>query len=314
MPKYPCFDSNKVSIIGCGKVGMTTAFALVQHGIPDELLLISRSKEKAEGERLDLEHGLSFLRHTKISASDNYDDLKDSDVVVLTAGDSQKMGETRLDLMGKNLTIIRETIPEIIKNAPNAIIIIVSNPVDILTYEAYKIAGLPKGRIFGSGTTLDTARFRFHLSEYLNVNPKSIHAYILGEHGDSSFPAISSATVAGQNLLSMPGMTEEKTKAAYTKTRDAAARIIKAKGATYYAIAMATTNLIETILTDGKKIFPVSIPLHNYYGNSGIALSVPCVIGRNGVEQTIELKLSWEEKQLFQKSADTLKKFVAEKK
>ncbi len=304
------FDYNKVAIIGCGRVGMSTAFAILQQGIVNELLLISRSKAKAEGEKLDLEHGLSFIRHTNISASDNFADLINTDVVVFTAGDSQKPGETRLDLVEKNKAIVRETIPQILKYAPNAIIIIVSNPVDILTYEAYKIADLPKGRIFGSGTTLDTSRFRFHLSEQLKVNPKSIHAYILGEHGDSSFPAISGAIVGGQSLLSISGMSEEKALSAYKKTRDAAYNIIKAKGATYYAIATATSKLVETILTNSKKIYPVSIPLHNYYGHSGVSLSVPCVIGRGGVEQTIEIKLSWEEKKLLEKSVNILKKYL----
>jgi L-lactate dehydrogenase len=304
------FDYNKVAIIGCGRVGMSTAFAILQQGIVNELLLVSRSKAKAEGEKLYLEHGLSFLRHTNISASNNFADLINSDVVVFTAGDSQKPGETRLDLVEKNKAIIRETIPQILKYAPNAIIIIVSNPVDILTYEAYKIADLPKGRIFGSGTTLDTSRFRFHLSEQLKVNPKSIHAYILGEHGDSSFPAISGAIVGGQSLLSISGMSEEKALSAYKKTRDAAYNIIKAKGATYYAIATAASKLVETILTNGKKIYPVSIPLHNYYGHSGVSLSVPCVIGRGGVEQTIEIKLSWEEKKLLEKSVNILKKYL----
>jgi L-lactate dehydrogenase len=309
MPKKN-FDNNKVAIIGCGRVGMSTAFALIHQRITNELLLISRSKAKAEGEKLDLEHGLSFLQHIKISASDNYEDLINTDVVVFTAGDSQKPGETRLDLVEKNKQIIRESIPKILKYAPNAMIIIVSNPVDILTYEAYKVAGVPKGRIFGSGTTLDTSRFRFHLSEYLKINPKSIHAYILGEHGDSSFPAIRGAIAGGQSLLSIPGMNEEKALGAYKKTRDAAYSIIKAKGATYYAIATATTELVKTILNDTKKIYPVSIPLHNFYGHSGVSLSVPCVIGRNGVEQTIEIKLSWEEKKLLDRSVNILKKYL----
>lgn len=310
MIKKKHFNYNKVTIVGCGKVGMSTAFALLQQGTVNELLLLSRSRAKAEGEKLDLEHGLSFLRHTNIYASDNYEDLVNTDVVVFTAGDSQKPGETRLDLVEKNKAIIHDAIPQILKYAPESIIIIVSNPVDILTYEAYKIAGLPKGRIFGSGTTLDTSRFRFHLSEYLKINPKSIHAYILGEHGDSSFPAISGAIAGGQSLLSITGMSEEKALAAYHKTRNAAYNIIKAKGATYYAIATAAAKLVETILTNSKKVYPVSIPLHNYYGHSGVALSVPCVIGRHGVEQTIEIKLSWQEKQFLEKSVNILKNYL----
>jgi L-lactate dehydrogenase len=310
MSKHIKFDNNKIAIVGCGRVGMSTAFALLQKGLPNELLLISRSIEKAEGEKLDLEHGLSFLRHTKIQASSNYEDLKETDIVIFTAGASQFPGETRLDLLEKNKAIIREAIPKIVRNAPNAIIIVVSNPVDILTYEAYKIAGLPKGRIFGSGTTLDTSRFRFHLSEKLKINPNSIHTYILGEHGDSSFPAIDGAIVGGQSLLSIQGITEEIVLNAYKKTKEAAYKIIEAKGATFYAIATAAAALSEAILTNSKKIYPVSIPLHSYQGHSGVSLSVPCVIGRNGVEQTIDIKLSWKEKQLLQKSVDTLKKYL----
>ncbi len=307
LPKY---DSNKVAIIGCGRVGMSTAFALLLRGIPNELLLIDRSEAKIKGEELDLEHGMSFLGHARVHASENYEDLKDTDVVIIAAGCSQKPGDTRLDLTDGNKKIIQDVIPKIVKYAPEAIIIIISNPVDILVYEAYKISGLPKGQIFGTGTTLDTSRFRFHLSEYLKVSPKSVHAYVLGEHGDSSFPAISGATVGGQSLLSMPNMTEEKAKNAYQKTRDAAYKIIASKGATYYAIAVAASDLVEAVLRNGQQVFPVSIPLHNYYGHSGVALSVPCIVGRSGVEQTIEIKLSWEEKQQLEKSVNTLKQFL----
>jgi L-lactate dehydrogenase len=306
----PRYDNNKVAIIGCGRVGMSTAFALLLKGIPNELLLINRTEEKIKGEELDLEHGLSFLGSAAVHASDNYEDLRDTDVVVIAAGYSQKPGDTRLDLTDKNKKIIKEIIPQIVKYAPEAIIIMITNPVDVLTYEAYQLANLPKGRIFGTGTTLDTSRFRFHLSEYLKINPKSIHAYILGEHGDSSFPAISGATVGGQSLLSMPSMNEEKAKAAYQKTRDAAYKIIQAKGSTYYAIAVAAAELVKTVLRDSKQVFPVSIPLHNYHGHSGVALSVPCIIGRGGVEQAIEIKLSWEEKQSLDKSVKTIKQYL----
>lgn len=289
---------------------MTTAFALLLEEIPNELLLLGRDINELKGEELDLEHGLSFMNHAKVHASDNYEDLKGTDVVVIAAGTSQKTDQNRLDLTMNNKAIIQEILPKVIKNAPDAVIIIVTNPVDVLTYEAYKLADWPKGRIFGTGTTLDTSRFRFHLSELLQVNPKSIHAFILGEHGDTSFPAISSAEVGGQSLLSMPNMTLEKAREAYQKTRDAAGKIIATKGATYYAIAVAVTELVKTVLRDSKQVFPVSIPLHNYHGHSGVALSVPCVIGRSGVEQVIEVKLSWEEKQELDKSVATLKQYL----
>jgi L-lactate dehydrogenase len=262
------------------------------------------------GEELDLEHGMSFLPFSKITATTNYADLANSDVVIVTAGAAQKPGETRLDLAAKNIAIIESVIPEVVKYAPEAIIVIVSNPVDVLTYKAYQIAGLPKGRIFGSGTTLDTARFRFHLSEFLQVNPQSIHAYILGEHGDSSFPAISSASVGGQPLMSMSNFSEERAWKAYEKARSAAYKIIAAKGATYYGIGTVVSHIVSKILHDARSVLPVSIPLHQYYGFSGVAASVPCIIGRNGVAETLEIKLDWEEKRRFEKSVTTLKQYL----
>lgn len=303
-------DSNCVAIVGCGRVGMSAAYALLIEGTPDELILFGRDAQKLKGEELDLSHGLFFLNHSKVSSTDRYEDLARADVIIITAGVSQKPGNTRLDLMANNKAIIADMIPKIVAAAPNAVIMMVTNPVDILTYEAYKIANLPKGRIFGTGTTLDTARFRFHLSEYLKVNPKSIHAFILGEHGDSSFPALSGATVGGQSLLSMPDMSRERALEAYAKTRDAAYKIVATKGATYYAIGITVVEIVKAILRDSKQIFPVSIPLHNYAGHSGVALSVPCVVGRNGVEQIIDIKLSWEEKQQLDRSVATLKKFL----
>lgn len=289
---------------------MSTAFALLINGIANDITLVGRNKADIIGEQLDLEHALSFVSKTTILATDNYQDIANSDVVVITAGASQKPGETRLDLLSRNVAIIDETIPLIVKYAPNAVIIIVSNPVDILTYKAYQIGGLPKGRIFGSGTTLDTSRFRFHLSEIFRVNPKSIHAYILGEHGDTSFPVTANATIGGQPLNTFPGYSEEKIRLAYQKTRDAAQKIIASKGATYYAIAAAVVNIITKVLRDGRNILPVSMPLHGQYGYHGVALSVPCVIGRGGVQEIIETKLSWEEKANMDKSVEALKRFL----
>ena len=304
------YDNNKVAIFGCGRVGMTTAYALLLQGIANELVLFNRTLDKIKGEELDLEHGLTFLESAQISATNDYADLAESDVVIYTAGCAQKPGETRLDLVENNLAILQKCLPQIVRYAPDAILLFVANPVDILTYKAYLMANWPKGRIFGSGTTLDTSRFRFHLSEFLHVNPNSIHAYILGEHGDSSFPAISSASVGGQPLISFSDFSEEKAMTAYQKTKNAAYQIIKAKGSTYYGIASVTARLVEAILRDEKAIFPVSIPLHNYYGQNGIALSVPCVVGRSGVEEIIEIKLSWEEKQKLEKSVNILKSYL----
>jgi L-lactate dehydrogenase len=304
------YDNDKISIIGCGRVGMTTAYAILLKGLANELILLGRDKKELIGEELDLEHGLNFLGSCEVKATDDYADIKDSDVVIISAGCGQKPGNTRLDLTENNLKVIEDIIPKVVKHAPNSVIVIISNPVDILTYKAYQIANLPKGRIFGTGTTLDTSRFRFHLGEFLKISPKSIHAYILGEHGDSSFPVLSSAMVGGQSLESLPDFSHAQAKRAYEKVKNAAYKIIESKGSTYYAIATVAANITEAVLRDSKKILPVSIPLHNYLGHSGIALSVPCVIGRNGVEKTLEVKLNWEEKNSLNKSVETLKKYL----
>jgi L-lactate dehydrogenase len=302
--------ANKVSIIGCGKVGMTAAYSLLHKGDVDHLVLHGRNREVLIGEKLDLEHGISFLHSATVTATSDYADCKDSDVVVVTAGAAQKPGETRLDLTKKNVAIMEEIIAQLIRHTPNAIILIVANPVDILTYKAYLQAGLPKGRIFGSGTTLDTARFRFHLSEMLGVHPRSIHAYILGEHGDHSFPTLSSANVGGQNIKDFPDFTEEKALRAYQKARMAAYKIIESKGATYYAIGADIAEIVSTVLKDKRTVLPVSIPLHNYYGHSGIALSVPCIVGRNGVERVLTTHLSAQEQKLLGRAVESLKSYL----
>ena len=304
------YDSFKVSIIGCGKVGMTAAFSLVMQGDITELVLLGRHKEEVEGEKLDLEQGASFLSPAKIIATDRYEDLQGSDVVVITAGAAQKPGETRLDLAAKNIKIIDDIIPQVVKNATNAVILIVSNPVDILTYRAYQIAGWPKGRIFGSGTTLDTSRFRFQLSDMFKVNPRSIHAYIIGEHGDHSFPALTSASIGGQPLTTFPEYSQERALKAYEETKNAAYKIIAAKGATFYAIGVVVAHIVTAILRDTKSVLPVSIPLHQYLDHSGVALSVPCIVGRSGVEKILQIKLNWEEKQQFDRCVETLKQYV----
>lgn len=297
----------KVGIVGCGKVGMSTAFSLVSQGIPTDLVLVSRCLEEVEGEKLDLEHAIPFSQHVEITASDEYTALKGCDVVVYTAGASQKPGETRLDLTKKNLSILESILPQILKNAPQALILMVANPVDVLTYRANEIAGFPDGKIFGSGTTLDTGRFRFHLGEILDMNPRSIHTYILGEHGDSSFPALHSATVGGQRLLELPDMNEAKANKAFELAKNAAYKIIEGKGATYYAIAAVVSSILRTISKDSRSVLPLTTPLHNYYGVSNVALSVPCILGYNGIERTLTIALSEKEQQALYKSAETVR-------
>jgi L-lactate dehydrogenase len=304
-------SSIKVGVIGLGHVGVTTAFAMLFNGAPNELVLLSRDKKKAEGEALDLDHALPFLESAKITPTDSYKDLEGCRFVVVTAGSAQKPGETRLDLVSKNVAIIEDIIPKVMKYAPDAIVLVVSNPVDVLTYKANKIAKKARlGQIFGSGTILDTARFRTHLSEKLEVNPGSIHAYILGEHGDSSFPVISSASVGGQNITELKNFSMEFALEAYEQARSAAYKIIEAKGATYYAIAAAVVEIMNAVLRDEQTVLPVSVPLDNYYGLSNVALSIPCVIGKNGVERQLMASLSEEEVVKMYNSAKTLQEFL----
>ena len=300
-------DSRKVGVVGLGKVGITAAYALLLRHAADELVLVSRSLDKVHGEKLDLEHGLPFLEPVRITTSTDYAALQDADVVVVTAGAAQKPGQSRLELMEENKRIMGEFGQAAKQYLGNCVVVVVSNPVDVLTYQLANILSLPHGRVIGTGTMLDTARFRFHLSEMLNVNPRSIHAYILGEHGDSSFPVLESATVGGQLLRDFPGYSMDQANQAYTKTREAATQIIKAKGATYYAIGVVISQLVQTILNDQRSVLPVSVPLDNYYGQSGVSVSVPCIVGRNGVELVLKTQLSASEQELFAKSCEVIR-------
>lgn len=299
--------SFKVSIVGCGNVGVTAAYAMLIKGMPTEVILISRDRKKAEGEKLDLEHSLPFLKTAKIVASDSYEEIAGSKIVIVTAGVAQQPGETRIELLNRNIQIIDEIIPKILHAAPHAIILIVSNPVDLLTQRAVEIARVRSGQIFGSGTMLDSARFRFHLSESLHVNARSIHAYILGEHGDSSFPAVSAATIGGQPLFTYPGCSSEVIQQSFEKAQKAAYHIIEAKGATYYAIGAVILKVLDNILYDSSSVLPVSIPISNYYGVFDVSLSVPCIVGSRGVQQILHTELSEPEQQALRYSADVLK-------
>lgn len=300
-------DARKVGIIGFGKVGITAAYALLLRQTIDELVLVSRSLDKVEGERLDLEHGLPFLEPVTITASDDYAALQEADVVVVTAGVAQKPGQSRLDLVNENKQVIADIGPKLAPYVQNSVVVVVSNPVDILTYHLAQALNLPHGRVLGTGTMLDTARFRFHLGELLQIHPRSIHAYVLGEHGETAFPALSSATVGGQNLAAFPNYSEEKAQQAFLQTREAAAQIIKAKGATYYAIGVVISQLVHTILRDQRSVLPVSVPIENYYGQSQLSVSVPCIVGRSGVEQVLTVQLSDIEQQLFTQSCEVIK-------
>jgi L-lactate dehydrogenase len=305
-------ESFKVAIFGLGRVGVTTAYALLLKGLASELVLFSREIKKAEGEKSDLENGQPFYPHSKIIATSNFEDLVGTDLVIFTAGAAQKPGETRLDLTKKNCAILDSVIPKIVKHAPHTLILMVANPLDIMTLHATELAGLPAGRVFGSGTLLDTARFRLHLSKAIKINPTSIHAYILGEHGDSSFAQTSTATLGGKPLMSFQEMSPDHIKWAEAETRKDAYTIIAGKGATYYGIATALTHIVECIARDSKKVMPLSSVLTGQYGLNNLALSLPCILGRNGIEQVVDLPLSLGEQSALQNSARTLRSHLDE--
>ncbi|MBR4682366.1 MAG: L-lactate dehydrogenase [Elusimicrobiaceae bacterium] len=304
-------NDRKVAVIGCGFVGAASAFALMQSGLFSEMVLIDRDQSKAEGEAMDISHGKAYARPMKIYAG-NYDDITDAAMVIITAGANQKPGETRLDLVQKNVGIFKQIIPEIKKRNYKGILLVVANPVDILTYTALKLSGLPENRVLGSGTVLDTARFREILGNHLNVDSRSIHAFIIGEHGDSEIAVWSTANVAGvpiQKFCTMRGVHnhEEHMEQIANEVKQSAYEIIQRKKATYYGIAMAVKRICEAIVRDEKSVLPVSNLMHGAYGISDITLSMPAIVGKNGIELQIPISLDGHEALALKKSADILK-------
>ncbi len=308
MTKIEC--AFKASIIGCGSVGATTAYAYLLSGAVTDISLVDIDAGKANGLKLDLEHALSFTPHTTIAAGDNFAKCAGSNIVIITAGARQKEGETRLDLIKKNREIFKEMIPKVTQAAPDAIYIIVSNPVDVLTYEMIKQSGIPWNRVFGSGTLLDSARLQFHISERIKLNPGSIDAYVMGEHGDTSFPVYSSANVLGKPLSTFEGFSEEVSAECYKDTKNAAYRIINDQGYTCYSIATAIREITSAIFEDKHEVFPLSVMLNDYYGHSDVCLSVPCVLGRHGIEKVLKVPLDEKEQENLAKSVETLKGYL----
>ncbi len=300
----------KVSIIGCGSVGATTAYAYLLSGTVTELTIIDMDKKRAQGLMLDLEHALPFTPNMQITASDDFAEVAGSKLIVITAGKRQEKGETRLDLVKANKEIFKNIIPKIAKAAPDAILLIVSNPVDILTYHAIKLSKFPAGRVFGSGTLLDSSRLQFHISKKIRLHPNSIDAYVLGEHGDTSFPVYSSANVLGKPLKDFEGFSQKEAEKCYEETRKAAYRIINDQGYTCYSIATAIREITDAIFQDQHKVFPLSVPLKDYYGYNDVCLSVPCVLGQNGIEKIIKVPLNAKEKSNLGKSVKTIKQFL----
>jgi L-lactate dehydrogenase len=306
----------KVGLIGTGMVGASFAYSLIQSGLASELVLIDKDEARAQGEAMDLQHGLPFVRPMRIRAG-GYDLLPGSTVVVICAGANQRPGETRLDLLQKNAGVFRDIIPRVVAAAPDAIIVIATNPVDILTYISADLAGLPFGHVIGSGTTLDTARFRFNIGDHFDVDPRSVHAWIVAEHGDSAVPVWSLANVGGiplRDFRSSNGNTLDSAQMQriFEQTRDAGYEIIQRKQSTYYAIGMALLSIVVTIIRDQRTVLPVSLPLTGQYGVEGMALSLPAVVGRAGAEELLEIPMTEAEIEGFRSSAEKLKEHLRE--
>ena len=302
----------KAAIVGCGFVGASSAFALMQSGLFSDLVLIDNDRGKAEGEALDISHGMPFAQPMNIDAGD-YDDAADAAVIVVTAGAAQKPGETRLDLVKKNAAIMKSIMDEIRPRNCQGILLVVSNPVDILTQVALRYSGMPENRVIGSGTVLDTARLKYLLGEHLSVDPRSVHAFIVGEHGDSEIAAWSSANVSGvplHDFCEMRGHYQhEKAMHEIAETvKNSAYEIIARKHATYYGVAMTVKRICAAILRDEKSILPISSMMHGEYGIEGVALSLPAIVGKNGMEGHVPIPLSDAEQQALRQSAETLRR------
>lgn len=304
-------NSRKVAVIGCGFVGSSSAFALMQSGLFSEMVLIDADTKKAEGEAMDISHGISFARPMQIYAG-NYDDITDAAIIVITAGANQKPDETRLDLIKKNAAIMKSIVGEIKKRDFGGILLIVSNPVDILTLIALKESGYPSNRVIGSGTVLDTGRFKYLLGEHLDVDSRSVHAFIIGEHGDSELAAWSNARIGGLKVNDFCELRghfnhEQSMKKIFENVRNSAYEIIERKHATYYGIAMAVKRICEAIVRNEKSILPVSSLMTGEYGLNDVVLSIPAVVDETGVQKVIPIELNDEELTKLKDSANILK-------
>jgi L-lactate dehydrogenase len=304
-------DFHKCAIVGCGFVGSAIAYTYAQSGLFSEMALVDINRKKAEGEALDIAQGLPFLSPMKIYAGE-YSDVKDAALIVIAAGANQKVGETRLELLSRNIKIFDTIIEEIIKYNSEAILLVVTNPVDILTYYTLKASGFPPNRVIGSGTVLDTARLKQMIGKELLVDSRNIHAFILGEHGDSELPVWSSANVSGIDLRDFYAIcghsyNAEDLNSMFEEVRDSAYKIIEGKGATYYAIAQAVMRITESIVRDEDSVLPVSAYLTGQYGINDVCLGVPSIVGKEGIRKILEIPLNREERKRLVESASVLR-------
>ena len=306
--------SRKVVIVGTGFVGTSIAYAMINQGISNELVLIDVNQEKAEGEALDLLDGMAWGDENVAVWSGGYEECKDADIVVITAGINQKPGQSRLDLVKTNASIMRQIVKEIMGSGFDGIIVVASNPVDILTYIAWNESGLPTSRVIGTGTTLDTTRFRKEIALKLKVDPRSVHGYILGEHGDSEVAAWSHTTVGGKPVFEIVEkdhrIAKDELDVIADKVRNAAYEIIDRKKATYYGIGMSTARIVKAILNNEQAVLPGSAYLTGEYNEKDIFKGVPSIVDENGVREVVELSINEEEKAMFSKSTSALREVL----
>jgi len=305
----------RVAIVGVGNVGATFAYALLLTGLASEIVLIDKNHAKAEGEAMDLNHAIPFSHPTRVWAGD-FADCAGSAVIVLAAGALQRPGEKRLDLATRNAAIWQDIVPKVVQHNPNAVLLVATNPVDVLTYATLKLSGLPPQRVIGSGTILDTARFRYLLSEQFHVDPRSVHGFIIGEHGDSEVPVWSLANIAGMKLRDFCAARQmeydsQAMEEIFRKTRDAAYDIIQRKGATYYAVAAGIMRLTEAILRNQNTVLSVSSLVQDFYGIDEVCLSLPTVVNCSGIAEVLRIQLDTSEIDLLRRSADVLKRAIA---
>jgi L-lactate dehydrogenase len=304
--------SMKVVLIGAGAVGSSYAYALLNQGFIRDLVIIDLNRDKAEGDAIDLLHGMPFSSPMNIWAG-SYEDCHDADLVVNCAGANQGPGETRLDLLEKNTRIFKSIVEEVMKSGFKGIFLVATNPVDVLTYATWKYSGLPAEQVIGSGTVLDTARFRYLLADKFKVDPRNVHAYILGEHGDSSLPVWSHVTIGGKPLNDFDDgrkPDEAELEETFIKVRDAAYEIIKKKGATYYGIGMGLARITKAIAKNENAVLPVSALLSGQYGHSDVYIGAPAIIHNGGIREVVELKLNEKEQADFDQSAKILKDYI----
>ncbi len=306
------FNRRKVVLVGTGMVGMSFAYSALNQALCDELVLIDIDRKRAEGEAMDLNHGVAFASSSmKIYAGD-YRDCADADIVVLCAGVSQKPGESRLDLLKRNSAVFQSIISPITRSGFSGIFLVATNPVDIMTRVTYELSGFNANRVFGSGTTLDTARLRYLLGEYFSVNPKNVHAYVIGEHGDSEFVPWSQAMLATKSVEDICQQSNgkfclEEMQKISLEVRDAAEKIIEAKKATYYGIGMSLVRIVRAVLANENSVLTVSARLRGEYGQRDVYAGMPCIVNRNGVDRVLELNLTEEEREKFCRSCDILR-------